>query len=84
MSELSNKGKDMDKIIYDVEFDLVNGTIGRAIVMANSVGEVKELLNGVLLEYGYSVHIDDRYDIIALDFDNESKAVIVGVEQNAV
>jgi len=77
---LFNKGKDMDKIIYDVEFDLISNVTGRAIVIANSVEEVKKLLSNVLLEYGYPVHIDDRYDIIALDFDNESKAVIIGIE----
>ena len=69
----------MDKIIYDVEFDLVNGIEGRAIVIADSVGEVKELLIAAFLENGYAVNTNDRYDIIALDFDNESKAVIVGI-----
>jgi len=74
---------DQDKIIYDVEFELVSGVTGRAIVMADSVREVKKLLNNTLLEQKYSVNVNDRYDIIALDFNNESKAIIIGVEQNA-
>jgi hypothetical protein len=81
MLEHSNKEKDM-KIIYDVEFELVNNITGRAIILADSVEEVKKLLNNTLLEQGYAVDNNDRYDIIALDFKDESKAIIIGVEQN--
>ncbi len=74
---------DQDKIIYDVEFELVCGVTGRAVVIADSVKEVKKLLNNTLLEQGHVVDGNDRYDIIALDFKDESKAIIIGVEQNA-
>ncbi len=71
---------DKNKIVYDVEFELVNGTTGRAIVMADSVKETKKLLDNTLLEQGYSVDTNDRYDIIALDLNCESKAIIIGIE----
>jgi hypothetical protein len=71
----------MDKVMYDVEFDLVSGVTGRAIVISNSIKKAIELLNAVLLEQGYSIDDNDRHDVIALDFDYNDKAILIGIEK---
>ena len=67
--------------IYDVEFDLVNGFQGRAVVKASSEEEVKMELNKGLIERGFSIDGDDFFDIIEIDIFKEEgpKVAIIGI-----
>jgi len=70
--------------IFDIEFELVNGIEGRAIVKAESAQEAKELLQLGMLREGFSMDGDDRFDIVETDLLKEEgpKGTIIGINDS--
>lgn len=79
MTQLTFKERIMD--IYDVEFLLISGVEGRAIVTANSIKEAKEILQLGMLENGFQMDGADVFDVLELDLLKEDgpRATIIGV-----
>ncbi len=66
---------------YDVEFSLFgSGQSGRAIVLADSVKRVKELVKVRLDAAGFATSENDMYDIIHVDLSPPNEgAILIGV-----
>jgi hypothetical protein len=69
--------------IYDVEFGLLCGMEGRAIVKAETSDEALELLIYGLMGQGISIDGNDSFDVLEVDVLKEdgSQVAIIGLNQ---
>jgi hypothetical protein len=72
--------------LFDLEFELLDGTSGRATAASLTAGNAVEMTEQALFNIGYSVNNADVYDVIYLEIDlnylevsDSYKSVVVGV-----
>jgi len=55
--------------LFDLEFELLEGTSGRATAVAADPGDAVSLTEQVLFDVGFSINNEDVYDVMYLDID---------------
>lgn len=71
--------------LFDLEFELLNGTSGRATAVGLTVESVVSMTEAVLFGYGLSVNAADVYDVIYLEINlncvdptNSYTSIVIG------